>query len=354
MGVKRPGRSGHTTPAKDAASALTYPRKQTVSTAVLFKNPTLPIRKRADASPKPTKTPRPAARSLSVHKHRSSPRSSSHSPQKVAYGKKSDMHPLAVAFKDTTTAYRTHLYTATAAKLDATLNTLLSQLHARTLATISSPPTDPTASPLKLTLGAKYDRATEKAFRPIGGYAFVVHNTNTNANAASGENGKEKEKKTLRETLMDFDEKYGKEMEEIRGLEAQWEKVVGEIYKTGVACLGDEAMSFVLVPPSPTADSSPLFVPEQDSLPHAPKKRVTFQEPDQQREYPNFLSGPSIYRNHPVAALPGLPEDEVRELEDAVGTLGVEQMEEFKRIEAEQSKWWKKKCEQIAQTLRAE
>jgi hypothetical protein len=127
------------------------------------------------------------------------------------------------------------------------------------------------------------------------------------------------------------------------------EKVVGEIYKTGAACLGDDAMSVFLIEP---VISSPLFVPEQDSAPLAPKKRVTFQEPH--REYPDFLHGSSVYKNRLIPALMELQEEDVSGLENAVERLGVKQVEEFRKIELEQTKWWNKKCEQIALTLKAD
>jgi hypothetical protein len=60
------------------------------------------------------------------------------------------------------------------------------------------------------------------------------------------------------------------------------------------------------------------------------------------------------FTNHPLVPLPALPEDEIKGLEDAVAKLGVKQIDELRKIEAEQTKWWNKKCEQIAQTLSAD
>jgi hypothetical protein len=60
------------------------------------------------------------------------------------------------------------------------------------------------------------------------------------------------------------------------------------------------------------------------------------------------------FTNDTIAPLPILSEAEIKALEDAVAKLGVKQIDELRKIEAEQTKWWNKKCEQIAQTLRAD
>jgi hypothetical protein len=154
-----------------------------------------------------------------------------------SHGKKSDAHPLAQAFKDSSIAYRTHLYNRTTAKLNTTLDGLLSSLHAATLTAISLD-AEPGggASPPELTLAAKYDRATEKAFRPIGSYALLdVHGEEDSANG-------NKKYIPLSEKMAAFEEEQDEGIAEVKTLEKQWEKVVAEIYKTGVACLGEEVM----------------------------------------------------------------------------------------------------------------
>lgn len=199
---------------------------------------------------------------------------------------------------------------------------------------------------MKLTLGAKYDREIEKAFQPIGDYVV-------NSMAQHSDGSTEiVHTSTLKEKLDAFETYHLNEFKEIKALELQWEKIVGEIYKTGISCLGEEAMRAFLIEPKTSPLSSPLFVPDHESVPSAPKKRVTFQE--LRPEYPAFLSGPSMYQNRPIAALPTLPEEEIWRLEDAVGDMGVKQVEDLEKIEMEQTKWWNKKCEQIAQTLKAD
>jgi hypothetical protein len=370
MHAQRPDRTrraGNIASARDAV-VTNAPGKQFVSAAGVFKKPRLPTRKKAQVTPKKNakESRMVAAEPPSPQKPQNcSARSSSASPQKEDHGKKLDMHPLALSFKgasslpllpnsqlttlvDASTDYRTHLYKITSTKLSTTLSTLINSLHTCNLAAISSPRTssDPNASPIKLTLSAKYDRATEKAFCPISDYEI--------SNVLLHPDGRTQtlDSVSLKEMLIAFEEKTKKEVEEIRALEAQWEQVVGEIYKTGVACLGHDTMRAFLVEPGGSSASLPRFVTEEESLLLAPKKRVTFQEP--RRKYPSFLDGPSMYKNHPIATLPALPEDVLQELEDAVDMLGVKQVEELRKIEADQSKWWGKKCELIAQTLRAE
>jgi hypothetical protein len=351
------------------ASARAAHHKPSFSAAAVFKKTSRKIKKKTNATAEPkTKASRQAVGSSRVQRyHGGSVRSSSSSPQKG--GKKSDMHPLVRGLKgisrsislsasragltthsDSTSAYRSHLYKTTAAKLDKAFDALISQLHECNMATLSSPPNpeDPNAPPVKLTLGAKYERKVEKAFRSIGDYSVTNHHINKDGSLISVRRA------TLREKLTAFEESHVKQVEELKTLEAQWEKIVGEIYKTGAACLGDAAMSSILLEPEASSPLSPSRTSAQGHPPMAPRKRVTFQEPKLHREYPAFLYGPSMYRNHPIAALPAVPEDEVKQLGDAVGRLGVKQIEEFKKLETEQARWWNKKCSQVAQTLQAD
>jgi hypothetical protein len=95
MQAQRPSRS-------DAIVTADRPRKQTVSASGVFKKPSLAIRKKARVTPKKNaKVSRRAADVLSsAQKHQNgSARSSSDSPERAGHGKKSDLHPLALAFK---------------------------------------------------------------------------------------------------------------------------------------------------------------------------------------------------------------------------------------------------------------
>lgn len=193
-----------------------------------------------------------------------------------------------------------------------------------------------------------------KVFRSLREYNITSRQTNENGEQESVQT-------TLEEKLVSFEERYKKEAEEIMRLESQWEQIVSEIWKVGTQCLGEDAMSELLEqqpPSSPARNAEPtLFVPEQGSSPlptrtaenKDPKKHVTFQTP--QRDLPRFLLAPSVYRNHPIPTLPDLPEKEAKTLEDVVAKLGVEQIDELKRIDKEQQKWWGKKTQQIAMAL---
>jgi hypothetical protein len=148
-------------------------------------------------------------------------------------------------------------------------------------------------------------------------------------------------------------------MAEIKALEAQWEKVVGEIYKLGVTCLGDEATKRLglLVEPKTKSETSQalstLFdVGDEEEKTAGARENGTGQGSG--KEYPAFLSGPSVFANKPLAPLLYIPEQEVQELQKRVGELGVKQVEDLRKIEEEHAKWWNKKCEQIAQILQAD
>jgi len=104
MQAQRPARTlraANVAPDKDV-TVTNAPSKQSFSAAGVFKKPRLPIRKKAHVTPKKnTRASRiPAAASSSIQKPPSgSARSSSASPQRAGQSKKSDMHPLALAFK---------------------------------------------------------------------------------------------------------------------------------------------------------------------------------------------------------------------------------------------------------------
>lgn len=338
--------------------------KQSISAASIFKKNPQKVTKASTTPHADVNISKVKDRSASVHKP---PQITKHSR-----GKTADVHPLAAAFKgipgsntsvksllttqDTKNEYCAHLCNRTTAKLDDTLETLLAALHNSTLAASSSPPnsSDPSTSHVKMTMSAKYNRAAEKLFQPISQYTVTSRTTNENGDTALVQ-------QTLLEKLTSFEERYQKDIEEIKILEAQWEKVVGEIWKVGVTCLGDDAMrSMLLEDPEPstpqvrdTDQEFLLSVPE-----HSPpnretkhiKKRVSFQTP--RPELPKFLYAPSSSKGNALPRLPRVPSEEAKRLDDMVIKLGAEQIEEFRKIDAEQQKWWNKKTQQIAMTLK--
>jgi hypothetical protein len=305
-------------------------------------------------------------------------RSSSRTPKKGGsrVSKKSDSHPLAVAFKsmfvgpdirlrwlidtDTSDDYRRHLYGSTTLKINTTLEHLLTHLYEASLQPVSSDPTNGDASPLRLTVSAKYERKALKLYQPISAYKVGLTHTNTDGTRIQLMS-------TLESRMADYDEYIAKHKAELVQLKADWEAIVGEIWKLGVQCLGEELMEptlftdkdgMELSSPS-TRTESMLFVPEQGTSPRPrTKKRVTFDTPDDEDELPGatnsalaFLYQPTRVRLAPVPAAPAMPKKEVENLEKQVEELGQKELEEYRKAERDYSIYWQKKNKRLAQVL---
>jgi hypothetical protein len=150
--------------------------------------------------------------------------------------------------------------------------------------------------------------------------------------------------------IASFEKSYQKDVEELTRLQAKWETIVGEIWKTGLSCLGEEAMAQLFLVSQdvlPTAEEEDsLFVPEHS--PRNGKKRVTFAEPAP--ELPDFLLGSS--RLKPIPHLPELPKDAIKSLQDTVINLGSEHIAELKNMEDDEQKKWKKQMGSVIQALK--
>jgi hypothetical protein len=143
---------------------------------------------------------------------------------------------------------------------------------------------------------------------------------------------------------------------DIAKLKEKWEAVVGEIWKVGVQCLGEDMMESILftrkqihaqaVWSSPTEAESTLFVPGQGTSPPRRtmrgKKRVTFVEDGGEEEQLRedkmngplwFLYQPTRLRLGPVPSVPALPKGEIEDVEMKVEELGQKELEELKRAE---------------------
>jgi hypothetical protein len=196
---------------------------------------------------------------------------------------------------------------------------------------VSSDPTNGDASPLRLTVSAKYERKALKLYQPISAYKVGLTHTNTDGTRIQLMS-------TLESRMADYDEYIVKHKAELVQLKADWEAIVGEIWKLGVQCLGEELMEptlftdkdgMELSSPS-TRTESMLFVPEQGTSPRPrTKKRVTFDTPDDEDELPGatnsalaFLYQPTRVRLAPVPAAPAMPKKEVEDLEKQVEELG--------------------------------
>jgi hypothetical protein len=256
--------------------------------------------------------------------------------------------------------YRRHLYRSATLKINTTLESLLNQLFEDTLQDVSSDGANGDASPLRLTVPAKYERKAIKLYQPISAYKISLTRTNTDGTRMQIMS-------TLESRMSDYDEYIAKHKTELKKLKDDWEAVVGEIWKLGAQCLGEEAMESMLFTsedepdfssPTATADSA-LFVPEQGtSLRPRTKKRVTFETPADEDELPDatnsaltFLYQPTRVRLAPVPAAPVLPKREVKDLVAQVEELGLREIEEFKKTEKDYSVYWQKKNSRLAQVL---
>ncbi|KAI8934258.1 hypothetical protein NX059_009001 [Plenodomus lindquistii] len=284
--------------------------------------------------------------------------------QKRATKRRLDMHPLAVAFKDSSNDYRRNLYTTTSQKINKTLESLLHRLHESTMQTVFSQldSADPHISPLKLTAPAKYERMTARLYQPLSQYKLTL-----SANDRQGE--RIRFEATLETRMQDYEDHLARCAEEVARLQEQWEAVVGEIWKLGVTCLGEDSMEQLLLTQGNgsmiedlasdvTRVESSLFVNEQGSSSPAResrgKKRVTFKTPSDQDKTGvdlAFLSQPSRYKKDTLLLAPPLPEQDVRGLTKEIKELGKREMEELQEINKEKQQFWKRKTNQIMKSL---
>lgn len=285
--------------------------------------------------------------------------------EKKAREKKPEIHPLTAEFKDSSEDYRRHLYTTTSHTINQTLASLLRKLHEGALQPMSTheSPHEPKHSPLRLTAWAKYERMEMKLYQPLSQYRLSLHGTNDR-----GE--RKRVEVTLATRMQDFEDYLARQTEEVMRLQTQWETIVGEIWKLGVSCLGQDTMERLLFtqdgghttpsfPSDTTKATSTLFVPEHASstpprvLPHS-KKRVAFDVAEtnpQTNKHLAFLEQPSRYPKDSLLAPPSLPTHETRKLAKEINALGTAQIRELNKIDREKEQFWKRKTELIMQSL---
>lgn len=173
-------------------------------------------------------------------------------------------------------------------------------------------------------------------------------------------------KGTLGTRMQDFGQHIADEKAEIERLKKKWETTVGEIWKVGVLCLGEEVMESMLftnkltrdASSSPSKAESTLFVPEHGTSPpprktHS-KKRVTFEAPEAEDELPtaastslDFLYQPSRLRLEPLPAVPALSDEQIGDLEEQVKELGNKEIEDYRKVERDYQAHWQKKTVQL-------
>ena len=357
--------------------------KKTVSAAAVFKQHASKDSVTPQGNlntPKYTTEDANATTLLSARSH-SSACSSSKAGGRVARKRSSDVHPLGIAFKgshhptiptsspfpnntETTDDYRRHLYKTTSLKINKILETLLHSLYESTLQTIpNNSHQSPSASPLKLSAPARYERLAVQLYQPISQYTLTLRRTDSNGKTVRID-------QTLETRMQNYATQIAKQAEKVAQLQKEWESVVGEIWKLGVGRLGEETMEGLLFTKqrrfstvrhssSPTEAESTLFVPEHGTSPQrqASKKRVTFLEetPDvaPTSSFPAFLYQPSRYQKETLAVVSRLEEEKITRLERSVKELGKKEIEDFRRIQKEQKEFWRRKTAQLAMALKA-
>ncbi|KAF2035507.1 hypothetical protein EK21DRAFT_54407, partial [Setomelanomma holmii] len=368
MEVERPERVLRARPNKQAPAKQVTPVavKKFVSVAAIFKEQPQRIHK-------PSATPKVAHRVSTVtleltpgqkeqtRKSVASSRSPAKTERKVAR-KMSDVHPLVIAFKDSSDDYRHHLYQTTSFKINKTLEELVHSLHEKALQPISLSANVNQVSPIRLPVVEQLEREAQKIYQPISAYQLRLNRTNTD-----GE--REQFMAPLEQRMADYAAYIEKQKAEIDKLKKHWEIIVGEIWKLGVQVLGEEALDELLFTKQPDASDSPspsqptevestLFVNEYSTpLParHArSKKRVTFepletgnQLPHKSSQHLAFLYGLSLLRVKPVNPSPILPAQGIEDLEERVNELGEKELEEYRKAEKEYHQFWRKKMTQL-------
>jgi hypothetical protein len=229
---------------------------------------------------------------------------------------------------------------------------------------MSSDPINNSDAPrMRLSVPDKYERKARKLYQPISAYKVGLTHTNTDGTRTHLMS-------TLESRMTDYDEYIAKHKAELEKLKDDWEAVVGEIWKVGVQCLGEDLMESMLfthkdgldvLSPTTTPEST-LFVAEQGTSlrPRTArnKKRVTFETPgsgDELQDAGNtalaFLYQPTRVRLAPVPAVPAMPKQEASDLMTQVRELGQKELEELRKAEREYKLYWQKKNRRLAQVL---
>ncbi|KAI4628625.1 hypothetical protein J4E83_003178 [Alternaria metachromatica] len=278
--------------------------------------------------------------------------------------------------------YRRHLYKTASSRINKTLEKLLHTLYESTLQTVThnSNQQDLISSPLKISAPAKYERLATQLYQPISQFTLSLRRTDSEGKSVRLD-------QTLETRMIHYDELITKETAKLAKLQKEWEVVLGEIWKLGAACLGEEAMEHMLFTKQPSdesalsASSSPskvtdgestLFIPEHESSPvrnksHTKRKHVTFLEEGGSADahnnknavtpttmFPKFIYQPSRYREDTLPLPTRLPDDDIKNLEKEVKELGRQELSDMREVEKEHQAYWKKKTAQLAIALKSD
>jgi hypothetical protein len=214
--------------------------------------------------------------------------------------------------------------------------------------------------PLRLTVPAKYERAAQKLYLPISSYRISLKHTTTDGERIPVE-------VTLGTRMQDFEDRIEEQTAEIEQNMKTWETIVGEIWKVGVQCLGEDVMEAMLFtnvaghapsssPSKVAVAESTLFVPEFTSPPRKTrsKKRVTFEVFEDEEELPtasnaslDFLYQPTRVRAKAVPVVPAVSEQDIKNLEWQIKELGKTETETYRKAERDYQAHWQKKTAQL-------
>ncbi|KAJ8111814.1 hypothetical protein OPT61_g5677 [Boeremia exigua] len=327
---------------KSAASAVQLRKRDAFKTP----NPSKPAGKAATVSAAgPFK-----ARKLDTPPLQPSSRAQKSTTKRRHREEKEEVHPLALAFKEKSQEYRQHLYSTAEAKINKDLNTLLSRLYESNLQAASpGPAEDDQASPLRLTVPAKYQRLVENLCRPLSSYRYNLQRT-----TPSGET--ERFQTTLHDRFQAFEDRVRAETEQIKELQRQWEGVVTEIFQLGVVCLGEADMAGLLSTADGGLAASKAAAPGHDGpavKDKGKRKHVSFASPDLMALFPDFLFAVSEPQKA-VSAAPVVSVEGVQRFEKEIAGLGQQHGAELRRLEMEHKAWWERKQRQLAKTLMEE
>ncbi|KAE8834922.1 hypothetical protein CFE70_007182 [Pyrenophora teres f. teres 0-1] len=231
------------------------------------------------------------------------------------------------------------------------------------------------ASPLTLPAPAKYGRlATQTQPPPISQFILTLRHTTSEGRVIRFE-------QTFQERMQNYKKLVVAQKEKLAMMQKEWETVVGEIWKLGTVCVGEETMKELLCTeqrfngpsqhpyfpsssPSKTTDTeSTVFFPKQDSSPLAKKSRpckkhVTFLDEEEfgvcnesittsTSDFPEFTHKVSKYQEDDLPTVPSLPEEEAKELDERIGELGTKEIEAFHKMNEDHQEFWRKKKAQF-------
>ncbi|KAF2200485.1 hypothetical protein GQ43DRAFT_472677 [Delitschia confertaspora ATCC 74209] len=347
-------------------------RKRTVSASEIFKQRTAPPTNQRSPLQPVVKPKRVTVNHAGVQKNKGpldpnvvlkAPKDSrgkkSRSPTKSKSSSNSfsGVHPISAAFNETTYAYREHIYHTATDLLSVAQEELLASLSRVSNIPLPSCPSrsSPEAECTMVSVPYAFKEARKTLTQPLGTAVLKCRQ-------ADGEGNTQLEPLmlSLEERMTMFERMLTEEEQEIRRLEGEWERVVGEIVKVGMPVLGEREVGSLLgfhtqeQGHDDEGHEEGQFVLEDDemtllngTLLSKPKKKVAFTQPP---PVPAFITSRSIFK-HTLPPLPSLPQQQIVEFEKYVDDLGIQELEELEKLAKEEQKGWQDKQVKIMELL---